>query len=208
MSNKEDANPSAAPEEPGRWRWVKADGSLEREGVIPALREFIGLLVNACRFDLKAEIRVRRPDAPPDVENPEIIVNFHGRDADLLLERNGELLRAVEYLSLRWLRIDPRSYDRLRFDCNDSKAVRIEELKLAAATAADRVKRSGTPFRFNPMNARERRIIHLVLREDAAVRTTSEGEGLLRSVVIYPAAPAAPLSPAEPPATPPEPTRS
>lgn len=167
-------------------RWIK-DGALDRTALIPALRHFIGLLVRSCGFDLKAEIRVRRPEAPPDVENPDIIVNFHGHDAELLLQRGGELLRAIEYVALRWLRLEPRYYDQLRFDCNDYKATRIEELKLAARTAAERVKRSGEPFRFNPMNARERRIIHLALKDDPAVRTTSQGEATVRSVVIYPA---------------------
>ncbi|MFQ5817516.1 MAG: protein jag [Terriglobia bacterium] len=184
-----EAEGKAAPPPSGVRGWLKPDGSLDREALIPRLRDFIGLLVRFCRFELKAEIRVRRPDAPPDVENPEIIVNFHGRDTALLLQRGGQLLRAIEYLTLRCLHLEPRCYDRLRFDCNDSKAIRIEELKLAATTAAERVKRSGAPFRFNPMDARERRIIHLVLRDDASVRTTSEGEGLLRSVVIYPAPP-------------------
>ena len=170
----------------GQSRWIK-DGAVDREAIIPALRSFIGLLVRSCQFELKAEIRVRRPDAPPDVENPDIIVNFHGHDAELLLQRGGELLRAIEYLALRWLRLEPRYYDQLRFDCNDYKATRIEELKLAARTAAERVKRSGEPFRFNPMNPRERRIIHLALKGEPGVRTTSEGEGDVRSVVIYPA---------------------
>ena len=195
------AAPEPEPQAPVRAAapWLKPDGTLDRDALLPALRDLIGLLVRSCHFELKAELRVRRPDAPPDVENPEIIVNFHGRDSDLLLQRGGELLRAIEYVALRWLRVEPRFYDHVRFDCNDSKAARIEELKLAAVTAAERVKRSGTPFRFNPMNARERRIIHVALKEDTGVRTASEGEGELRSVVIYPATPqtAAPPDAAE-----------
>lgn len=204
MNTDESASPPGAPGEPGELRpsrWVNPDGSLDREALIPALRDFIGMLVRIGHFELKAEIRVRRPDAPPDVENPEVIVNFHGRDAELLLQRGDELLRAFEYLALRGLRLEPRHYDLIRFDCNDSKAARIEELKLAAATAAERVKRSGMPFRFNPMNARERRIIHLALKQDAGVRTASEGEGLLRSVVIHPAEPSPGPAAAPPAAT-------
>jgi spoIIIJ-associated protein len=37
------------------------------------------------------------------------------------------------------------------------------------------------------MNARERRVLHLALRDDPAVKTSSEGEGPDRAVVIYPA---------------------
>ncbi len=58
---------------------------------------------------------------------------------------------------------------------------------MSAVTAADRVKRSHTPFHFNPMNSRERRIIHLALRNETAVRSESAGVGPLRQVVVYPA---------------------
>jgi predicted RNA-binding protein Jag len=37
------------------------------------------------------------------------------------------------------------------------------------------------------MSARERRILHLVLKEEAGVRTASEGVGEDRQVVVYPA---------------------
>jgi spoIIIJ-associated protein len=49
------------------------------------------------------------------------------------------------------------------------------------------VKRTGTPFRFNPMNSRERRVIHLALRGETAVRSESAGAGPGRQVVVYPA---------------------
>ena len=43
------------------------------------------------------------------------------------------------------------------------------------------------PFRFNPMSARERRIIHLVLKDQPGIRTSSEGMGDDRQLVIFPA---------------------
>jgi spoIIIJ-associated protein len=53
--------------------------------------------------------------------------------------------------------------------------------------AADRVKHTGEHFRFNPMNSRERRVIHLSLRHETAVRSESCGAGPGRHVVVYPA---------------------
>lgn len=167
-------------------RWLK-EGQLDTEAVIPALRSFLGLLVREGGFELRAEIEPRPVPASDDVENPDLIVNFQGRDSELLLARQAELLRAIEYLAVRWLGLDPQHHDRIRFDCQDYRAGRIAELKLAAETAAARVKQSRTPFRFNPMGARERRILHLALKNDPGVRTLSEGEGEQRAVVIYPA---------------------
>ena len=78
-------------------------------------------------------------------------------------------------------------HSRISFDANDYRLLRIEELRLSATTAADNVKRTGTPFRFNPMNSRERRVIHLTLRNETALRSESSGSGPGRHVVIYPA---------------------
>ena len=75
--------------------------------------------------------------------------------------------------------------------------LRIEELRLSAAAAAEKVKRTGVPFRFNPMNSRERRVIHLALRGETDLRSESSGFGGHRQVVIYPAGMAS--LPEEPP---------
>ena len=48
------------------------------------------------------------------------------------------------------------------------------------------------------MNSRERRIIHLALRNDSAVRSESAGMGPHRQVVVYPADMPSPSS--QPPA--------
>ena len=57
----------------------------------------------------------------------------------------------------------------------------------ADGVAAERVRETHEPFRFNPMAARERRIIHLVLKDQPGIRTTSEGNGEMRQVVVFPA---------------------
>jgi len=164
-------------------RWVR-EGRLDREALLPALGAFLRDLLRAARFDLQAEIREVPGDA--DVESVELEVRLDGRDADLLLERKGELLLALEHITLRWLRLEPRYHDHIRFDCRDYRAGRVAELKLAAETAAARVRQGRTPFRFQPMNPRERRILHLALKEEPGVRSASEGERDQRAVVIYP----------------------
>jgi len=164
--------------------WVR-EGQLDHEAVVPALETFLRDLLRAARFDLQAEIQEVPGEA--GVESVELEVRLDGRDADLLLERKGELLLALEHVTLRWLRLEPRFHDHIRFDCRDYRAGRVAELKLAAETAAARVRQGRTPFRFQPMNARERRILHLALKNAPGVRSASEGERDQRAVVIYPA---------------------
>ena len=58
---------------------------------------------------------------------------------------------------------------------------------MTARVAAERVQSSHQPFRLNPMSSRERRIVHLTLKEMPGVRTESVGMGEERQVVIHPA---------------------
>jgi spoIIIJ-associated protein len=166
-----------------------SDGDrLDREGATQELRRFLDQIIANAALDLTYTIETADP-APNDVERVELSVSFSGPDEELVLERNGELLQALEYLAVRWLRLDPHLYDRVRLDAANYRADRIEELKLAAKVAAQRVIETGQTFRFNPMPARERRIVHLVLSEIPAVRSESEGEGEHRQVVVLPAKP-------------------
>jgi spoIIIJ-associated protein len=122
-----------------------------------------------------------------DFETPDIAVKFSGPDVDLLLSNRAELLLALEHVTMEMLRMPSEDHSRISFDANDYRLLRIEELRLSAITAAEKVKRTGVPFRFNPMNSRERRVIHIALRNETAVRSESFGSGPGRQVVVYPA---------------------
>jgi spoIIIJ-associated protein len=136
---------------------------------------------------LKYRITVDPPLAEQrDWERPEILVEFAGPDSPLLLERGGELLRSIEFLALEMLRLPGNEHEKVCFDCMNHRGMRLEELRLAAGVAAERVRKSGAPYEFAPMSSRERRIVHLALRDHADLRTQSEGEGLRRYVVVYP----------------------
>ena len=110
-----------------------------------------------------------------DFETPDIVVKFSGPDVDLLLSNRAELLLALEHVTMEMLHMPSEDHSRISFDANDYRLLRIEELRLSATTAAEKVKRTGMPFRFNPMNSRERRVIHLALRGETAVRSESLG---------------------------------
>ena len=142
--------------------------------------------------------------AEDDFETPDVVVKFSGPDVDLLLTNRAELLLALEHVTMEMLRMHSDDHSRVSFDANDYRLLRIEELRLSAVTAAEKVKRTGVPFRFNPMNSRERRVIHLALRNEPAVRSESAGSGPGRQVVVYPAGMASlPEPPSRGPAPPP-----
>jgi spoIIIJ-associated protein len=152
----------------------------------PRIEEFLARIFRLAGFDLT--YTVSAGETPhPDFENPDLLVRFSGPDVDLLLGNKAELLLALEQLTMEALGLAAEEHSRLCFDANDYRALRIEELRMSAAAAADRVKKNGAPFHFSPMNSRERRIIHLSLRNETEVRSESVGMGPIRQVVVVPA---------------------
>ena len=152
----------------------------------PRIDAFLRTILQSGGFSLNYEIRDSEP-ADDDFETPDVVVKFSGPDVDLLLSNKGEMLLALEHLAMEVLNIPADEHSLLCFDANDYRVLRIEELRLSATTAAERVKRTRTPFHFNPMSSRERRIIHLSLRNETAVRSESTGAGPYRQVVVVPA---------------------
>jgi len=159
---------------------------LDSARVLGELKRYLDLAVSEMGMEIAYEI-----SEPATVDgaagDTDVLVTFHGADQDLLLEEHADLLLSLEHVGHRWLRLDPRLHDRVRFDCAEYRATRLDELKLSARVAAQRVRETGMEFRFNPMSPRERRLIHLELSGAAGVRTVSEGAGDRRQLVIYPA---------------------
>ncbi len=152
----------------------------------PRIDGFLKPTLQAGGFHVNYEIQdVETVDE--DFETPDVVVKFTGSDVDALLSNKAELLLALEHVTMEMLRMPSEDHSRISFDANDYRLLRIEELRLSAQTAAEKVKRTGQPFRFNPMNSRERRVIHLALRSETEVRSESLGSGPQRQVIVYPA---------------------
>jgi len=168
------------------------------ESLRPKLDAFLHPLLSRAGFELKYELTT--PANPhPEVENPEVTVIFSGNDVEMLLLNRAELLLALEHISMEALRLPPEDHSLISFDANDYRMMRVEELRLSALAAAEKVKRSHVPFHFNPMSSRERRIIHLALRDEKELRSESLGVGPARAVVVVPSDMPTPPAPPLPP---------
>ena len=151
------------------------------------LNTFLGPVVKHAGLKLKYRITVDPPIGDDrDWERPDILVEFAGPDSTMLLARGAELLRSLELLAMEMLHLAGNEHEKISFDCMGHRKARLEELRLSARVAADKVRQSGSPYTFAPMSSRERRILHLALRDEQDLRTESDGEGLRRSVVLYP----------------------
>ena len=162
------------------------DGHLNRSAAAESLQKFLVEIARLAKLELKIAVAALPADSPADSGSAEVGADLSGRDKELLLERGAELLHAIEHLSLRVLRLEPPWQDKILLDCGGYRALRIEELRMTARVAAERVQSSRQPFKLNPMSARERRIVHLALQEYPGVRTESIGVGEQRQVVIHP----------------------
>ncbi|MHB8301774.1 MAG: Jag family protein [Acidobacteriaceae bacterium] len=148
---------------------------------------FLKTLTNTGGLRLKYRVTAGAGAADPHkFERREIYVELAGPDVGLVLERNAELLRSLEHIAAKTLRLEPEEHDLISFDAQGYKAMRLQELSLAADTAAEHVRRTSQPYQFSPMNSRERRLLHLALRSHEDLRSESSGEGMRRYVVVYP----------------------
>src|ERR687894_1079780 len=91
------------------------------------------------------------------------VFNLDGGDSALLRGEGGELLGALEHLvNQAFGRSLPHGH-RFVCDVQDFRATREAELRAMALHAATRVRESHAAFTFGPMDANERRVIHLTL---------------------------------------------
>ena len=104
---------------------------------------------------LRLKYRISATDGAHEAEGAErarsrqISVELAGPDVPLVIQHNGELLRAIETLAAQMLRLDHHEHDMVSFDAANFKALRAEELRLSAETAADKVRQTGTALQLS-----------------------------------------------------------
>src|SRR5947209_16362012 len=161
------------------------EGKLDRQAATEALRHFLENMVRVSGLELNVNVRALPVEGAGG--GAEVLADLDGKDKEILLERGAEVLKAFEHLAFRALRLEPAFHEKIHIDCGGYRALRFEELRMTAKVAAERVQLTKQPFRLNPMTSRERRIVHLALKEIPGVRTESVGVGEHRQVVIHPA---------------------
>jgi spoIIIJ-associated protein len=115
-----------------------------------------------------------------------IALNIEGDTSGLLIGRKGKTLDALQFIVNRIVNKTLDRRTRVVVDSENYRQRRRDSLTQMALRMGDKAKRIGKPVTTNPLNPRERRIIHLALKEDGRLHTKSKGEGLLKKVVISP----------------------
>ncbi len=114
-------------------------------------------------------------------------LNITGDDISLIIGKEGQTLDALEYIvNLCLRRRDPDVNYRVVLEAAGYRERRKKSLAAMAERLAIKVKRTGRAVSLQPMPARERRIIHMALKQFKGVKTHSSGQGPYRKVVITP----------------------
>lgn len=119
-------------------------------------------------------------------DDGEIILDAVNGDLAVLIGRHGRTLDALQALVSAIVNRQLGFRYPVIIDIEGYRHRRRQKLEDMARRTADRVSRQHAPARMRPMNAYERRVIHVALRDDRRVVTESEGEDPYRQVVIKP----------------------
>lgn len=120
-------------------------------------------------------------------ENDHLVLDISGDKIAILIGKRGQTLNALQLLTNMVANSDPASkHVKIVLDAENYRTRRQESLERLAEHSAQKVFFTKKSFAFEPMPANERKVIHLALKENRDVETTSEGVEPFRKVVIRP----------------------
>jgi len=119
-------------------------------------------------------------------ETDRISFQVKGGNAAILIGKHGQTLEAIQYIVEKIVNKQQKERVRIHIDIEGYLKNRRIGLQKLATRMAEKVKRTGKPATIDPMNAHDRRIVHIALKDDSKVRTQSVGEGFIRKLVILP----------------------
>jgi spoIIIJ-associated protein len=119
-------------------------------------------------------------------ESDRLTLRIEGGNAGILIGRKGQTLDAMQFLTDKIINRKSEARVRVKVDIEGYMETRKSNLKHLAYKMADKAKKTGRPATINQMSAQDRRIVHLALKDDTAVRTQSMGDGYYRRLVIFP----------------------
>lgn len=101
----------------------------------------------------------------------------------VLIGRNAETLRSLQYVISTTLRNKDAELTRVNVDIADYKKQRAEKVAAQAREWIESVRQTGDSY-VADLNAADRRVVHRVADEYDDIRTFSEGEGRDRRIII------------------------
>lgn len=136
---------------------------------------FLGPIFDALEVDAVVQV---------SEEDNTIRFDASGERAGILIGRHGETLNAIQFLMSLVVNANIESHKGVIFDVENYRERQVEKLEALALRMADKCRKTHRRVTLNPMNAAERRIIHITLEKQKGVTSYSEGNEPNRRVVI------------------------
>jgi predicted RNA-binding protein Jag len=154
----------------------------------PSVGSAIGEIGEIGKFVLGA---LERMDLGPfeiveSAEDELIAFELKGPGAQALASGEGRAVDALQLLANQVAARQGPDRQRVVIDVEGNAEAREEFLTKLAERIAKRAIQTGRPVALDPMNGRDRRTIHMALRDEEGIATMSEGEGRYRQVVVVP----------------------
>lgn len=111
-------------------------------------------------------------------------VNLAGEGGDILLWQRGEALRALQHVVSTAFRAQLGDERRIVVDCQGFRRDKDTELRQMAKFLVEKARRTGAPQEIGPLNAYERRIVHLSVAEEPGAASESIGDASVKTVII------------------------
>lgn len=137
-------------------------------------------------MDMDCRVRLRRPRQENPEEEPEIVVEVTGRDSGRIIGKKGQVLAALQFLTHRVINRPGQDRRHVLVDADGYRLRREASLATMAKRLGKQAVDEGKIITFEPMNPRDRRVVHLALAKFEGVITKSDGEGDARRVQIIP----------------------
>jgi len=121
-----------------------------------------------------------------EVDAETVELEIKGDGSGILIGRHGQTLDALEYIVNRILARRIKDAAPISLETESYRARRRQQLHRMALSMGEKAKREHKPVRLEPMVPRDRRVVHLALKDDPMLTTRSAGDGQLRSIEIVP----------------------
>ncbi len=164
---------------------AKSEGEIDEAALDAQTQKalaFVRTLVEKMQMNVEVNLAPDDGEGTPD----EIRIEIEGPDAGRIIGKKGNVLDAIQYLAARAVVRPGAARRHVMVDAEGYRARHEDQLSQMAKRLAQRVADEGKVITFDPMSARERRIVHMALRDIKGVRTESMGEEPQRRVQIIP----------------------
>jgi spoIIIJ-associated protein len=115
-----------------------------------------------------------------------VLYKVTGGNSGILIGKHGQTIDAMQALVEKIVNKKNTARLRVQVDIDGYLESRKKNLIRHAESLANKCKHIRRPVTVGRMNAHDRRIVHLALKDDTSVKTRSIGDGFLRKLVIYP----------------------